>query len=345
MLNRPHEPHSRYRSWNHQFLHGHHGRRRAGGHSQRGRCTHDAVRRRFHKIRRASRRPGRQAPGGHQSAQHRFLREAFYRPQILRGEGRGEEHAVQNRRGQKWRRLHRGSGRRQDGAVRAAADRGVRAREAEGRCRGVSRRESHAGGHHSSRLLQRLAAPGDQGRRQDRGSRSAPHHQRADGRIARVWPRQEEGRKDCGVRLGRRHVRRLGPRNRRRRFRGQSHQRRHAPRRRQLGRSAHHLARRHLQKGKRHRSAQGPDGAPATEGRGRKGEDRPLVHAVGRHQSAVYHGGRVRPEASQCAADAREDGADLRSAFSAAAFRPSRRVSRTPSSRPRKSTSSCSSVA
>jgi len=42
-------------------------------------------------------------------------------------------------------------------------------------------------------LLQRLAAPGHQGRRQDRRPRSAAHHQRADGGSPRLWPRQARG--------------------------------------------------------------------------------------------------------------------------------------------------------
>ena len=37
--------------------------------------------------------------------------------------------------------------------------------------------EDHAGRHHGARLLQRLAAQCDQGRGQDRGPRSAAHHQ------------------------------------------------------------------------------------------------------------------------------------------------------------------------
>ena len=42
--------------------------------------------------------------------------------------------------------------------------------EDEGNRRGLSRRDGHPGGDHRSRLLQRRAAPGDQGRRPDRGS-------------------------------------------------------------------------------------------------------------------------------------------------------------------------------
>ena len=42
-------------------------------------------------------------------------------------------------------------------------------------------------------------APGHQGCRQDRRPRSAAHHQRADGRGARLWPRQEGSRHHRGL--------------------------------------------------------------------------------------------------------------------------------------------------
>jgi molecular chaperone DnaK len=42
---------------------------------------------------------------------------------------------------------------------------------------------------HGPGVLQRQSAPGNQGRRQDRRARSAPHHQRADCGGARVRPR------------------------------------------------------------------------------------------------------------------------------------------------------------
>ena len=65
-----------------------------------------------------------------------------------------------------------------DGRIRAggkdyfaARDLGDDPRQAEGGRRGLPRREGHASGHHRSGLLQRLAAPGDQGRRADRRPR------------------------------------------------------------------------------------------------------------------------------------------------------------------------------
>ncbi len=60
-------------------------------------------------------------------------------------------------------------------------------------------REGDAGGHHRSCLLQRQPAPGDEGRGQDRGPRSAPHHQRADGGGARLRHGQEVRRHDRGL--------------------------------------------------------------------------------------------------------------------------------------------------
>ena len=57
--------------------------------------------------------------------------------------------------------------------------------------RGLPRRGSHRSRDHRPGVLQRLAAPGDQGRRPDRGPRSQAHHQRADRGRARVRPRQE----------------------------------------------------------------------------------------------------------------------------------------------------------
>ena len=133
------------------------------------------------------------------------------------------------------------------------------------------------GGRHGSRVLQRLAAPGDEGRRQDRRPRRAAHHQRADGRRARLRPRQEEGREGRRVRPRRRHLRHLGARALRRRrlapVRGEVHQRRHAPRRRRLRPARHRLARRRVQARPGHRPLEGSDGAPAPQGSRREGED------------------------------------------------------------------------
>ena len=65
------------------------------------------------------------------------------------------------------------------------------------------------------------------------------HHQRADGRGARLRPRQEEGRDHRGLRLRRRHLRHLRPRSGRGRRRSEVDQRRHASWRRRSRRPHH----------------------------------------------------------------------------------------------------------
>ena len=176
--------------------------------------------------------------------------------------------------------------------------------EADGR--GLSRREGDRGGHHGAGLLQRQPAPGDQGRRPHRRPERAAHHQRADRGVARLRPRQEEGRKDRRLRSRRRHLRHLDPRDRRRRLRGQGDQRRHLPRRRRLRPAHHRLPGRRVPQGPGHRSAQGPDGVAAPEGSRREGQDGAVDRDGDRHQSAVHHRRPVRPEASQHQADARQ---------------------------------------
>ena len=74
-------------------------------------------------------------------------------------------------------------------------------------------------------LLQRRPAPGHQGRRQDRRPRRQAHHQRADRGRAGLRARQGERPDDPRLRPRRRHVRRVGARDRRRRLRGQVHRR------------------------------------------------------------------------------------------------------------------------
>ena len=103
---------------------------------------------------------------------------------------------------------------------------------------------------------------------------------------------------DRGLRSGRRHVRRLGARDRRRRVRGEVDQRRHLPRRRGLRQAHHRLHGRRVQKGAPDRSAQRPPGAAAPERGGREGEDRAVLDDADRGQPAVHHGGCFRPEAS-----------------------------------------------
>ena len=81
--------------------------------------------------------------------------------------------------------------------------------------------DGHRRGDHRPGLLQRLAAPGHQGRRQDRRPRGQAHHQRADRGGARLRARQGGGPDDPRLGPRRRHLRRLDPRDGRRRVRGQ----------------------------------------------------------------------------------------------------------------------------
>ena len=66
--------------------------------------------------------------------------------------------------------------------------------------------------HHGARVLQRRAASGDQGCRQDRRTQRPAHRQRADRGGARLRSRQEGRRNDRRLRPRRRHVRHLDPR-------------------------------------------------------------------------------------------------------------------------------------
>src|SRR3954453_6079399 len=73
----------------------------------------------------------------------------------------------------------------------------------------------------AARHLQRHPAPADQGRRPHRGPGRQAHHQRADGRVAGLRARQGVGPDDPRLRPRRRHVRRVGAGDRRRRVGGQ----------------------------------------------------------------------------------------------------------------------------
>ena len=255
-----------------------------------------------HQDRRAARRPGREAPGGDEPREHRLLDQAVHGPQVRRSHRRDEDGAVSGRPRRQRRRARHG----QRQGVLAAGNLRDDSAEAETGRGGVSRAAGDQGGHHRARVLQRRAAPGDQGRRADRRPRSDAHRQRADRGGAGLRSRQEEGRDDRRLRLRRRHLRHLDPRSRRRRRRGEGDQRRHAPRRRQP-RSAHHrLDHRRVQEERRHRSRQGPDGAAAPEGSGGEGQDGALHGDGDRHQPAVHHRRSDRPEAPADEADAGE---------------------------------------
>ena len=171
----------------------------------------------------------------------------------------------------------------------AAGDQRDDPAEAEDRRRGVPRRDRRQRGDHRPRVLQRRSAPGDQGRRQDRRPRRQADHQRADRGVARLRARQGGRPDDPRLRPRRRHVRRVGARDRRRRVRGQGDRRRQPPRRRQLRQGDRRLAGRRVQEVPGHRPRGRPDGAPASLRGGREGEDRALDDAGDADQPAVHH--------------------------------------------------------
>ena len=142
---------------------GRHGRRPARRHRQPGRRADHAVGRGVREGRRAARRPGRQASGGHQPREHGVLDQAVHGPEVRRSVERGVARAVQGRARAERRRVGRGA--RQE--ILAARNLRDGAAEAEAGGRGLSRREGDRRGHHRAGVLQRRAAAGHQGRRQD----------------------------------------------------------------------------------------------------------------------------------------------------------------------------------
>jgi hypothetical protein len=141
------------------------GGRRADRHRERRGRPHDAVGRRVHEDgeRLVGQVAKRQAVTNPRT---RLLDQALHGPQVRRGQRRDEDRPLQGRRGpQRRRRVEAGQG------VLAAGDLRDDPAEAEARRRGVPRREGHRGRHHRAGVLQRRAAPGHQGRRQDRRPR------------------------------------------------------------------------------------------------------------------------------------------------------------------------------
>ncbi len=111
------------------------------------------------------------------------------------------------------------------GRVLARRDLGADPAQSEGDRRGVPWSPGDRGRHHGAGLLQRRAAAGHQGRREDRRPRGQAHHQRADRGGDGLRTRQEERGDGGGLRPRRRHVRHLDPGNRGRRLHGQCDQR------------------------------------------------------------------------------------------------------------------------
>ena len=145
-------------------------------------------------------------------------------------------------------------------AYNVAGDLGPHPAEAQARRRGLPRRHRHPGRHHRARVLRRRRAPGHQGGRRDRGPRGAAHHQRAHRGRAGLRARQGQRPDHPRVRPRRRHVRRVGPRPRRGRVRGQVDRRQHAPRRRRLGPARHRLDGQRVQERARRRPRGRQDG-------------------------------------------------------------------------------------
>ena len=253
---------------------GHGGRRGESAGEQRGRSDH-SVGGGLHAGRRSARRAVREAPGGDQSAEHPVRHQAPDRPPLQgrRGAARRGHGAVPDRRGGQRRRVDRGQG-QADGAAGGLRPGAAEDEEDRGR---LPQRRDEGGGHHGARVLQRLAAPGDEGCGAHRGPRREADHQRAHRGRPRVRNGQAPRRfEDRGVRPRRRDVRHLDHRDRRDRrrapVRGAVDERRHVPGRRGLRPPDHRLPRRRVQKGVGHRSPQRSPGPAAAEGSRREGE-------------------------------------------------------------------------
>ena len=311
-------------------------RQRAYRARERRRRAHHPVGGRLHRLRRAAGRDRGQAPGGDEPREHDLLDQAVHGPQGGRGQGGGDDRPLCGR----GRPQRRRPGRRARQAVLAAGDLGDDPAEAEGRRRGEARRDGRRRGDHRPRLLQRRPAPGDQGRRQDRRARRQADHQRADRRLARLRPRQGGHRPDDPrLRPRWRHLRRLDPRDRRRRLRGQVDRRRQPPRRRQLGQGDRRVAGGRVQARPGCRPGAGQELAAAPLRGGREGEDRALLHPGDADQPSLHHRRRgpaqaPRPEAQPLEAeraDRRPAGADRRPGQAGAGRRRRRRRSTTSS--------------
>ncbi len=314
------------------------GRRAHRSGERRGRA-HDPVGRRVHRERRAPRRHRRQTPGGDEPGEHDLLDQALHGPQGGRSQRGGDDRPVQGR----GRPQRRRPGRRARQAVQPAGDQRDDPAEAESRRRSEARRNGRQRRDHRPRLLQRRPAPGDQGRRQDRRPRRQADHQRADRRLARLRARQRGGRPlDPRLRPRRRHLRRLGAGNRRRRLRGESDRRRQPPRRRQLGQSDRRVAGRRVQARPGRRPLPGQELAAAPLRGGGEGEDRALLDPGDADQPALHHRGRGAAEAPRPEAEPLEaERADRRPA------RPRRRAGETGARQtptPRSTTSSSSAA-
>ncbi len=118
-----------------------------------------------------------QAPGGDQPGEHRLLGQAVHGPQVRRGR-RGDEDRPRTRSSRARTatpRIDVGGKEFSPPEISAMILQKLKARR-----RGLPGRDRQRRGHHRPRVLQRRAAAGHQGRRQDRRARRQAHHQRAD---------------------------------------------------------------------------------------------------------------------------------------------------------------------
>ena len=166
--------------------------------------------------------------------------------------------------------------------------------------RGLPRRGGHRSRDHGAGLLQRLAAPGDQGRRPHRGPRGQAHHQRADRGRARVRPRQE-AKATARSRSTTSAAARSTSRSSRSPTSTASTSSRccrptatRSSAARTSTSASSTTSSTEFKKEPGRRPAQGRARAAAPEGSGREGEDRAVVDAADRHQPAVHHGRRSR---------------------------------------------------
>ena len=202
-----------------------------------------------------------------------------------------------------WAPTGRPADRRQD--VHPPADQRVRAAEAQARRRGLPRRAGHRRGDHRAGVLLRRAAPGHQGGGRDRRPQREPHRQRADRGRAGLRPRQGRRPDHPRLRPRWRHVRRVPPRDRRGRGRGQGHLRRQPPRWRRLGQQGRRVDGHEVQGQQRRGPRCRQDRQAAPPGGRREGEDRAVELQRDHDPPALHHPRRVRPAPLRGEADPR----------------------------------------
>ena len=298
-----HEQNHRNRPRHYELGRRRHGRRRARGHHQPRRWATHAVGGRVHEDRRAPRRAGCQAPGGHESGEHRLLDQAVHGPQVRRSQRGDEDGAVPGRPREQRRR----AGERQRQGVLAAGDLRDDSAEAEAGGRGIPRVSRSP--RRSSRCRRTSTTRSDRPPRTPARSPASRSCASSTSRRRRRSPTASTRRRTrpspCTTSAAARSTSRSSKWAKGvvevKATNGDTHLGRRQPR------SAHHrLDHRRVQEERRHRSRQGPDGAAAPEGGGGEGEDGALHRDGDRHQPAVHHGGSDRSQASADEADARE---------------------------------------